>query len=84
MTKFCIRGRHVVRIGFEKLDKVLTDMVCFIEHNETVMKKSEEKHNAECQFILLWNFSMRVFRRTCGDFGKSVYNPKDQAEQQAE
>ena len=37
MTKFCIRGRHVVRIGFEKLDKVLTDMVCFIEHNETVM-----------------------------------------------
>ena len=31
----------------EKLDKVLTDMVCFIEHNETVMKKSEEKQNAE-------------------------------------
>ena len=47
MTKFCIRGRHVVRIGSEKLDKVLTDMVCFIEHNETVMKKSEEKQNAE-------------------------------------
>ena len=47
MTKFCIRGRHVVRIGFEKLDKVLTDMVCFIEHNETVMKKTEEKQNAE-------------------------------------
>ena len=48
MTKFCIRGRHVVRIGFEKLDKVLTDMdLHFIEHNETVMKKSEEKQNAE-------------------------------------
>ncbi len=46
-TKFCIRGHHVVRIGSEKLDKVLTDMVCFIEHNETVMKKSEEKQNAE-------------------------------------
>ena len=46
-TKFCIRGHHVVRIGSEKLYKVLTDMVCFIEHNETVMKKSEEKQNAE-------------------------------------